>query len=162
MGDRMKLKYFSWLPAVFIMVIIFLFSAEPAIESEESSISIANRIMNVYEKITEKQIQEDVRFERLSVIDHIIRKGAHFTEYAILAIVIGFHFGVWKKKGLTLILLSVGISALYAATDEFHQLFVPGRSGRINDVMIDTFGAIMGSLLLYSILNIITKKKKIG
>ena len=40
-----------------------------------------------------------------------------------------------------------GISTAYAATDEFHQIFVPGRAGMVTDVMIDSSGALAGILL---------------
>ena len=36
------------------------------------------------------------------------------------------------------------IAAAYAATDEFHQLFVPGRSGQLSDVILDSAGALAG------------------
>ena len=36
---------------------------------------------------------------------------------------------------------------LYACTDEFHQLFVPGRSGNFRDVIIDTSGGVLSAIL---------------
>ena len=51
------------------------------------------------------------------------------------------------KNGYKSILLSIGISFLYACSDEIHQLFVPGRSGNILDVLIDTVGASVGVLV---------------
>ncbi len=44
-------------------------------------------------------------------------------------------------------LLAILAAALYAASDETHQLFVAGRSGRVTDVMIDSAGAILGVLI---------------
>ena len=60
------------------------------------------------------------------------------------------------------ILWSIGISAFMACTDEFHQLFIEGRAGRIQDVCIDTAGATFGILLtLIGVLGIqIINKKK--
>ena len=46
-----------------------------------------------------------------------------------------------------MILIAWGISTAYAATDEFHQIFVPGRAGMLTDVMIDSSGALAGILL---------------
>ena len=43
-------------------------------------------------------------------------------------------------------------SALYAVTDEIHQHFVPGRSGEITDVLIDSIGCLIGALIMSSIL----------
>ena len=44
------------------------------------------------------------------------------------------------------LLIPWGIAALYAVTDEFHQLFVPGRSGQFSDVVLDSAGALAGLL----------------
>jgi len=150
----MKLKYISWLPAVCIMVTIFIFSSKPAVTSDESSMTIANGILNVYENITDTQLKEDVRNERLGVIDHIVRKSAHFTEYLLLAAALGFHFLIRRKKGWKLFVLSSGIAALYAATDEFHQLFITGRSAQVKDVLLDTTGAVTGMLIFFLVINI--------
>ena len=45
-------------------------------------------------------------------------------------------------------------SVLYACSDEFHQLFVPGRSGQFIDVCIDSSGALFGILCLWCCLYI--------
>ena len=50
-------------------------------------------------------------------------------------------------------------TSFYAATDEFHQLFVAGRSGQIKDVLIDTIGACIGLLVLYFMFKIWQKKE---
>ena len=78
-------------------------------------------------------------------IDHAVRKTAHFAEYAILGFLLTGAASLgngWKsflQPGLT--------GALYAASDEFHQLFVPGRSGQISDVLLDSAGVCFGVLL---------------
>lgn len=48
----------------------------------------------------------------------------------------------------TLRLVSAGLAMLYAASDEYHQAFVPGRKGRLSDVVIDTAG-VWGAMLLH-------------
>ena len=58
---------------------------------------------------------------------HLVRKAAHMTEYGILAILIAFHLKVCKVSGWKLFGISSVASITYAATDEFHQLFVPGN-----------------------------------
>ena len=55
-----------------------------------------------------------------------------------------------------------GICLLYAASDEIHQLFVPGRSGEVRDVMIDFSGAVLGialSMLVFLLICRIKKKR---
>lgn len=150
----MKYKILAWLPAVLIMIIIFSFSAKPAVESSESSMVIANSILNAYENISEQLLETDIRMDRLLMIEHIVRKGAHITEYAVLAVSIAFALWVNKIKGNWLVWISVTIAALYAATDELHQRFVPGRSGQFRDVLIDTVGACLGALIFLAIVRI--------
>ena len=84
-------------------------------------------------------------------IEYPVRKAAHMSEYAVLALLI-FQaltaFDRKKNRGC----MALGITAAYAATDEFHQLFVPGRAGRVTDVLIDSAGAFLALLAIHIIL----------
>lgn len=156
----MKLRYISWIPAVFIMIIIFCFSSKPADNSNESSLGVTNEIVTIFENITNTHYQEVERANIVLFLNNIVRKGAHFCEYAVLACAFAFHFAVCKRRGKLLFLLPIAFSALYAMTDEFHQLFIPGRAGMIRDVLLDTSGAATGSLLFSLIVIVIAKKVK--
>jgi len=84
----------------------------------------------------------------------VIRKCAHLTEYAILALLVWRALRKpvrkdvrpwrWSEAGYAILFV-----ALYAASDEIHQFFVPHREGRFADVMIDTAGALFGMLALW-------------
>jgi VanZ family protein len=76
----------------------------------------------------------------LGTWDEVLRKCAHVTEYAILG------FLLLRAIGRELPALLVGIA--YAATDEFHQHFVAGRHGSPVDVLIDTVGLLIGTVLV--------------
>jgi VanZ family protein len=66
----------------------------------------------------------------------------HVTEYAILAACLAIAVGwQWRRLLVALVML-----ALYAATDEIHQSFVPGRTGKIDQVLLDTIAG--GATLL--------------
>ena len=84
-------------------------------------------------------------------IEYPVRKAAHMSEYAVLALLI-FQaltaFDRKKNRGC----MALGITAAYAVTDEFHQLFVPGRAGRVTDVLIDSAGAFLALLAIHIIL----------
>ncbi len=74
--------------------------------------------------------------------DWVVKKGAHVTEYAILGWLIQRALDqrrAWWQSWL--------IAVAYAATDEFHQSFVPGRNARVTDAMIDGVGAAIGTAL---------------
>lgn len=78
--------------------------------------------------------------------DYLAKKGGHFTGYGLLALSY-FHLLKYNKKQYRLAWL---LALAYAATDEFHQSFVPGRHASIFDVLIfDNLGAVF-ALWFYS------------
>lgn len=154
------MKYLSLLPAVVIMIVIFLFSSKPAVESDESSMVIVNGIIQIYENISNTHYQGDTKEKIVQTLDHIVRKSAHFCEYAILAMAVAFHLLIRKQKGKLLFFVPILTVFLYAVTDEFHQLFVPGRAGLFKDVLIDTSGGTVGSLIfILFVISVINRKK---
>lgn len=86
--------------------------------------------------------------EQIDQVDWIIRKGAHVTEYAILALLAyrAFRFGrpnfQHSYPAATLLL-----GAIYAASDEYHQSFFPSRGASVMDVLIDILGVAVGIAL---------------
>ena len=129
------------------MCIIFAFSAQTKEESGAVSEGFSYRIVNTTGKIFHLNIDEERVREIANSIEHFVRKGAHMTEYAILAIL----FYIWLQRWLMSRVKMAGVAAalaiFYACSDEFHQLFVAGRAGKINDVLIDSAGAILGLAL---------------
>lgn len=150
----MKLKHLSWLPAVIVMGIIFFFSSKPAEVSGESSLTISRTIIKIYEQATATQIEIPERDRTLDQVDHIVRKTAHFMEYAVLAAAIAFHFALRKDGRGWRLAAPVLLTALYAVTDEVHQTFVPGRSGQLSDVILDSCGAVAGVIFFVLFLHI--------
>ena len=133
-----KIKYF--IPSILFMIIIFWFSHQTGTESSGLSTYIVNWLENHLHII---------------VPELIIRKMAHMGEYALLTFT--FIYGFSKNKFILqkVLLFSLSATFLYACSDEFHQLFIVGRSGQLADVMIDTTGGIIAIILFYFI-----KKKK--
>lgn len=74
--------------------------------------------------------------------DFIVRKSAHFLEFAGLSLLLcgAFTCSCGRKK----MVLGLVIASAYAATDEVHQIFVDGRSCQFSDWVLDTCGAIVG------------------
>jgi len=153
-------KILSWLPAVLIMSMIFAFSSKPADISGQSSMTIANCIYSIYESITGRVKTEEERLNTLETLDHIVRKAAHVTEFAMLGAAFAWPLHLSGLKGFRLAWVSIGLTVVYAMTDEFHQIFVPGRSGEIKDVGIDTLGAFIGNFAFYISMNAGKKKYK--
>lgn len=80
----------------------------------------------------------------------VARKVAHFVEYAILMFIIFKVLRlIFKEVFSHALVIGIICSSIYALTDEFHQLYVLGRTGTIRDVMIDTLGILAMSGLIY-------------
>ena len=146
-------KYKIWIIRIILLILIFLwmniifgFSAQ---KSEESS-GLSQMIVRWFTN------NENL----IPILEHIIRKLAHFSIYAVGGILIfgfcqTFSISLKRKIGYTII-----VGALYAATDEFHQLFVGGRSGQVSDVLIDTSGVIFGIIFIIYIQKLIKIVKR--
>lgn len=89
--------------------------------------------------------------EIISGMQFYVRKAAHMTEYAVLAILLPVTLSMYGVSWKTLVWLGPLLSILYACTDEYHQTFVPDRSGSPRDVLIDSVGILAGSLLLQAL-----------
>jgi VanZ family protein len=86
-------------------------------------------------------------------MEYVVRKSAHMAEYAVLFILTylttsRLFFRKGEKKLAKALVLSLLICIAYAFSDESHQFIVPGRDGRIVDIFIDTFGILLGQLLV--------------
>lgn len=125
----------SWLAVFFWMVLIFRLSSQPAFESNDLSLGITDRIIRFLGTL--------IRYD-IDRLNHIVRKGAHFSAYLILAILIYNAVNQSKISGWKSVVLVISLCVLNAISDEVHQLFVEGRSGQPSDVLIDSIGAVTG------------------
>lgn len=120
------------------MTIIFLFSSQQGSSSGSLSTSVLNIFSSIWDFIFPNLTFNEPSFHLF------IRKGAHFSVYLILGGLVSnafFMSGVSFKKQIGYAFI---FSVLYAASDEFHQSFVPGRGPSIVDVGIDSAGAAAG------------------
>ncbi len=80
--------------------------------------------------------------------DLVLRKIAHAGEFAVLAWLV---FRALRKHDVSLTIAgawSVVVTVVYAASDEYHQTFVPGRNGSLLDVAVDSAGGLAGALIV--------------
>lgn len=84
----------------------------------------------------------DLPSNKVDVLDFIFKKTAHVMEYTVLFVL---WFRALGNKNPTQAII---FSLIYAFTDEMHQLFIPGRTGRLRDVAIDSIGMIVPALLI--------------
>ena len=118
-----------WLAVGLWMGLIFLMSAQP--NSGEQSGALTRLLFDL--------VGVDPPQDQVMAVHHLIRKLAHFTEYAVLAGLMA-----WAQPKLTVgrAALTWGAAVLYAASDEWHQSFVPNRGPAPLDVLIDSTGAL--------------------
>jgi VanZ family protein len=122
-----------WWPAMVWATAIFFFSTD-VFGGEHTSRFIIPFL---------RWLLPDAAPETLTQLHFLIRKASHFIEYFVLSLLVlrglrGESNG-WKWSwGVTALLIAAG----YAALDELHQSFVPGRGGAAQDVLLDSAGAI--------------------
>lgn len=132
-------KYIRLIFVILWMAVIFYFSNQPAVVSDEKS----KFIIHLFELLG-----LNLNSVLGSMADFVVRKAAHFIEYMILFI-LWFDLLYGKYDLRRSIRYSIAAVFLYACTDEFHQMFVAGRAARFTDVMIDLSGGCLGAAIRY-------------
>lgn len=84
----------------------------------------------------------DLPSNKFFLLDFIFKKTAHVIEYTVLFLL--WFRALGNKNPFQAIIFSI----VYAFTDEIHQLFIPGRTGRLRDVGIDSIGMIVFAILI--------------
>lgn len=146
------MKFFILLFLSGWMLLIIGFSAQPAVESRDTSGTVVQTLVNlfttllpIYQSTTEQQM----------LVQHLhgtVRKVAHGVNYFILGGLayqaIRLNSSV-KKKAWHLAAAAMLFCVTFAALDELHQVYVPGRSGELRDVLIDSGSALAGILFCW-------------
>lgn len=141
-----KLKWFAkyWLPVLLWATVIVSASGDSK-SVQRSSRIIEPLVRWLFPQATDETVQTVV---------FVVRKWAHVTEYAILALILW-----WAQRGSQrhplpgwsrrMAWVAWAGATGFAMTDELHQTFVPGRQGSPWDVLIDSVGAAGGIFLLW-------------
>lgn len=132
------------------MTVIFLFSAQ----NGEDSSGMSEKVLMFLCGIFDYSPSPDMR----QLLTLLIRKGAHMTEFGILALLWLGTLRSAADKALWNYPAAFAASSFYAATDEFHQLFVSERAGQVTDWMIDSLGAILFLCIGWLIIRAIDNK----
>lgn len=134
--------------AVIWMCVIFSFSAQTKEESGAVSEGFSYRMVSTTGLLFHLHIDEEQIRAIAGAIESFVRKGAHMTEFAILAWLLYGWLCRWEITRLRKACLASALAILYACSDEFHQLFVAGRAGKVSDVLIDSTGIVLGMVFL--------------
>lgn len=133
------------------MILIFSFSAQVADDSNDLSTGVTEIVVKTVEKVVPKANLD------VETLNGIIRKNAHFIMYFILGILVFSALGSNMAFPGRLV-AALLICSLYAATDEIHQMFVPGRGPAVFDVFIDTSGTCVGIFTYMLFINVFLRK----
>lgn len=139
-------------------VFIFVMSAMPAPISAEQSGSIAEIIAPIFVADFE-QLDTAEQTEVLLGVDHVVRKVTHFGIYAVLGVLLVFVSLRYPNTWLGHSLFPWLRGTLYAASDEIHQAFVPGRGAMFSDVLLDSAGVVFGVVFALAFATVLKKRK---
>lgn len=147
---QLTITILAWVVVLLWMLLIFNLSSQVAEDSNKLSKGVTKVVTETAERVVPGKDFDINRF------NPIVRKNAHFFAYLVLGIFVMNALRRSRVYRWRSLLLALGICALYAISDEVHQLFVAGRGGQVKDVFIDSTGAFVG-IGLY---NIILSRRK--
>ena len=147
----MKRRIITLILIIIWMIFVFYLSNQTADDSSTLSQGFLKTFLNLF----------NLKSETAIITETLIRKLAHFVLYTIGGLLIYTHIKTYNLKDDSKVILTQIIGTFYAFTDEFHQVFIPGRSGEIRDVLIDSLGIVTGIFFIV-IIDMIREKKKEG
>lgn len=160
---KKRSAWLSALPLLAVMVLIFFFSAQSGLKSSNTSGRLTDFFIHIlfrdFDTLSETR-QEEIWF----AASFLVRKLAHFSEFAALGFLACLHLWEAREKLRELpgrlFLFAWGFATFYATTDEIHQIFSDSRGPQVRDVMIDSLGAALGTAVIFFCLLRAKKKEQ--
>ncbi len=144
---RKILRILSIILLVLWMGLIFHLSSQTAdISSQTSGLFIEVLAEKFYPDFEEMTVSEKEAV--VSSLQFAVRKATHIGIFAVLGFFAFLTFVSYTGlRFLTRTFWASFVSILYAASDEFHQRFVIGRSCELRDFLLDTIGILAAVLV---------------
>lgn len=152
---------------IFWMGFIAYNTSQTGESSNNTSVSITEGIINKTQVVINNNVNnsdssiiirnDDDFIKKLNIY---IRKFAHGFEFLVLALIIFLTLKSFNIKNRECIIYTLFIVLLYAVIDEYRQLYIPGRTSSVRDIVIDFIGGIVGVVILQFIFgfkNVISK-----
>ena len=157
------MKRFLLILTIGWMCFIFYQGSRQLSDSYHNSDVVVNKVVSLietmYEKVNPNSSQETIiTTQRRVKLAYLIRKSAHFFEYGALAALLIIVFYLLKQSSLNRVIYSLFITLLCAVMDEFYQSFI-NRGSRVQDIIIDFSGALVGTIFVVIGMKIFTKIK---
>ncbi|HEX2945582.1 MAG TPA: VanZ family protein [Clostridia bacterium] len=150
-------RILAWSFTAVWMLAIFILSAQPGNQSGNLSLSVTQLLVRFVSLIVPLNQENIANPDWLNNFNGLIRECAHGAAYFVLALLAANALKKHSLKGLKLILLTLAFCAVYAASDEIHQLFVSGRACELFDFEVDMLGAAL-SMILFQIVSFLAGK----
>lgn len=132
---KMINKLLAWISVLIWMGVIFNFSAQKGEESSQLSQGVSKIVYNFVSRVPGIELKP-------SLFHSLLRQAAHFFVFFTLALLLINAFRISGVSFNRSALYTLLIAVIYAALDEYHQSFVPGRTATLKDVLTDSLGII--------------------
>lgn len=149
---RKKLSWILAAIAVLCMAAIYSFSSQNGAATNEVSKSfIAGILSNIYQGFDNLDLgtQNGIIWG----FNLFVRKCAHFSLYCTMSFMIYLFVYLRKDRHIQALGASLLIGGAFAALDELHQKFVPGRTPLVKDVFVDIAGCLVGAVICFMIIS---------
>ena len=153
MKSKLKL-ILKWILVITWMIVIFLFSSMTGTDSNLKSKKTIDKALTEIAvvsnnlKITNVNPESKKKVNIIEKLNKPLRKCMHASIYCVLSVL--FLNALRETKKLNIwYFIAIILCFIYACTDEYHQTFVNGRTGQFKDVLVDTSGAIFGSIMFF-------------
>ena len=138
----------AWLPVALWLTLMF-FGSTDLMSAEHTSRFLIPFL---------RWLDPNISWVTIAHVHLFLRKAAHVTEYAILTGLLfralhGLIGGFWRRAAVAFV-----PAMIFAAVDEFHQTFVPSRTGSVYDVLVDYSGAFLGILICRVLHLVLTRR----
>ena len=140
--------FFKILVIIIWLITIFKFSSQVSNDSLDLSNKFMYKVVSILEG---KDLTTTRKKELTKKYTKFVRKSAHFFLYFVLGGLFFWLFCDIIKIHSLLVFITIACCSLYAISDEWHQSYVPGRTARGFDVVIDTAGATLSTTFLFMI-----------
>lgn len=138
--------FLAWFLVLLWMAVIFMLSHQTSEESGQLSRGLSQQILTL--------IRDNPSEDLIVSFERELRIAAHGISYFILALLVSWAFAMIEVREIRNALLTLLICTIYAASDELHQAFVPGRAATLFDFFVDV-GGIAAGIIVYQIVSTI-------
>ncbi len=141
------------------MAVIFWFSAQESQASSELSGGFIEKLLSALWTGFD-ELDPGSQTALVDSLQSLVRKCAHAGVYGVLGILVFCFMSTFSISPGRRFVVVLALCAMYAASDEIHQYFVPGRSCEMRDVAIDSLGSLAGATLCHLIYYVNKKKRR--